>query len=148
MNLNSLASELIEITPKLLVAIRKKVKEYASTDLTVPQLRILSHLKEEALGNSELADRCGVDITSMSRMADNLVKRRFITRKINRQDKRSVRLQLSKKGRQEQDRVSVAIKSWMAKEMEKLTEPEQTQLAEGLKILRILTRPKDLTTLE
>ena len=136
--LNSIAGDLIEMIPRFLLLIRRKVKEHAASDLTMPQLRILSQLKVDALSNSELADRCGLDITSMSRMANNLIKRGFITRTLNRLDRRCVKLQLSVKGRREQEAVSSAVKDWLEKEMGALTRADQDQLTKGLKILEKL----------
>ena len=134
-SLDALAAELIEITPRFLTLIRRKVKEHAGSDLTMPQLRIVSQLKDGALSNSELADRCGIDITSMSRMADHLVKRGYITRSVNREDKRCVKLQLTAKGKREQESVGSAIRNWIATNMEGLTSTERAELSQGLKIL-------------
>jgi len=138
MSLNILATELIEITPEFLVLIRQKVKKHSASNLTMPQLRILSRLKKGPLRNSELADRCGLDVTSMSRMVDHLVKCGFILRSTNPQDKRCVKLQLSAKGRREQEDVVATIRTWITANMAHLSASEQAQLSVGLKMLRKL----------
>src|SRR5690606_17948275 len=68
--------------------------------LTVTQLRLLSFLsEEEGLGNADLADRLYVTRPSVSALLERLERGDFIRREIHENDRRSIRIWLTERGR-------------------------------------------------
>lgn len=68
--------------------------------LTITQLRLLSFLnEEEGVGNADLADRLFVTRPSVSALLERLERGDFIRREIHENDRRSIRIWLTDRGR-------------------------------------------------
>ncbi len=84
----------------------RKVKQYAQTafaeqqfDLTVDQWIVLRTIYENpSLSNKEMAELCGKDQPTLTRIIDLLIKKEFTERISHPSDRRSLRLHITKKG--------------------------------------------------
>lgn len=85
----------------------RKVKQYAQNaftehqfDLTVDQWTVLRTIYENPdLSNKEMAELCGKDQPTLTRIIDLLIKKNLAERITNSSDRRSLRLQITKKGK-------------------------------------------------
>lgn len=73
---------------------------HGSQDLTPGQFFALSHLAKQQLRISELAERMSVTRPTMTAMVDALVRRHYLERVSDPEDRRSVRLILTPEGQQ------------------------------------------------
>lgn len=85
----------------------RKVKQYAQNaftehqfDLTVDQWTVLRTIYENPdLSNKEMAELCGKDQPTLTRIIDLLIKKNLAERITNSSDRRSLCLQITKKGK-------------------------------------------------
>lgn len=78
-----------------------RLRLWDSQGLTVTQLRLLFHVADHADGisNAELAERMYVTRPSVSALLDRLERGEFISREIDRSDRRGIRIRLEDRGR-------------------------------------------------
>ena len=72
----------------------------------------------------------------MSRMVDCLVKRELLTRSADTVDRRQVKLQLTKKGREEFERLRAHVQTTLADRLVALPKSEKSTMAVGLTALK------------
>ncbi|WP_164112726.1 MULTISPECIES: MarR family winged helix-turn-helix transcriptional regulator [Sphingobacterium] len=85
----------------------KKVKQYAQSaftlyqfDLTVDQWTVLRTIFEKPdLTNKEMAELCGKDQPTLTRIIDLLIKKELAERITNTSDRRALHLQITAKGK-------------------------------------------------
>jgi DNA-binding MarR family transcriptional regulator len=76
-----------------------RMERWAGLGLTMTQVRVLYTLQiEDGLAAGELAERLGVQPSTVTRIVDRLVQNRLVAREIDRTDRRLVRHRLTKKG--------------------------------------------------
>ena len=122
------------------VARRKLMQPYfVEIGLTLGQgqPRILKCLyEEEAMTQRELADRCGLDVTTMSRTLDRLEEAGLLIRQKNPGCRRSYRIALTEKGTEKAKLVCAGFVH-IAKEMVKGFSPEEQEaMAKSLQHMR------------
>ncbi len=78
-----------------------RLRLWDSQGLTVTQLRLLLHVSDhgDGISNAELAERMYVTRPSVSALLDRLERGDFITREIDRADRRGIRIHLEDRGR-------------------------------------------------
>ena len=77
------------------------VRKLASKlDLTLSQTLVLLYIPFDGITISDLSDKLGIDISTMTRNIQRIEKKGLINRAPNLSDKRSINLQLSKRGKQ------------------------------------------------
>jgi len=84
----------------------RKVKQYAQAafaehklDLTVDQWTVLKAIYENPdLSNKELAEKCGKDQPTLTRIIDILIKKEFVERTNHDSDRRALKLRMLPKG--------------------------------------------------
>lgn len=69
-----------------------------ATGLTIPQFRILRHLREEPRGQSELVQMVGLSPAGISRLIDRLQERRLVTSSRRAADRRQVEVRITSDG--------------------------------------------------
>ncbi|RZA09016.1 MAG: MarR family transcriptional regulator [Proteobacteria bacterium] len=94
-----LASQLMELYPRLLRELRYGMDPAGHAQLTISQCRILAFVADEPSTNKALAAHVGVSVAATSRMVDGLVSRGFLERIRDENDKRQCHLHLSPEGR-------------------------------------------------
>ena len=104
----------------------------AGVDLDRPSYVALATLDSGPMRISELADACGVDVSTMSRLVDKLLARGLIERETSADDRRVSLVQASARGRE----VQHAMRAWRSEALKRLlggwTREEREQFAELL----------------
>jgi DNA-binding MarR family transcriptional regulator len=93
------ARDLLDVAPPVVRAIRKMMRGYRLSELSVPQFRamaLLSYSPKASL--STVADFIGSSLPAASRMIDGLVARKLVARQACAKDRRQVSLVLTPKG--------------------------------------------------
>ncbi len=99
-DLDTTARNLADLTFKLLGSCHEKEERLAkSHDLTQAEFRCLRSMQEgEVINNREIASRLKLSASRLTRIIDGLVQKGFVVREIDSQDRRNMRLYLSKRG--------------------------------------------------
>jgi DNA-binding MarR family transcriptional regulator len=104
----------------------------SGVELDRPSYVALAMLDAGPMRISELADACGVDVSTMSRLVDRLLARRLIERETSPDDRRVSLVQASAQGRE----VQHAMRAWRSEALKRLlgswTRDEREQFAELL----------------
>ncbi len=72
-------------------------------DLTLPQILLISCIPDDGIDMTSLAQRLGVDNSTLTRLVDVILKRGWVFKTKDEQDKRITLLHLSDKGEHIQD---------------------------------------------
>lgn len=103
-------AELIDafvVASRALVGIVARSLAGAGQDVTLPQYRALVILSTEGPQRiTDLASHLGVTASTASRMIDRLVRKRLVRRRQARDDRRSLRIDLTESGREVVDETS------------------------------------------
>lgn len=134
----ALAGHLIEVVPRVMSEIRSRVRAHGAAGLTLAQFRILALLNKKILTNSELADACGVDSTSMSRIVDGLVRKKLVLRSPGLKDRRKVQLKPSSSGQKLYLQVIQSVRGDIEKSIRGLTPEDRKNLELGLSSMEAL----------
>lgn len=135
MDLKKLSSEMIEVIPTVMRAIRSDMRGVASPELSVAQFRILARLARESHSNKELAEWAGVSTAAMSRTIEVLVGRGYVLRKTAENDRREVVLGLSTAGKKKYETIKGITKLKLIPKLEKRSNAEIKILNDALLIL-------------
>lgn len=138
-----LTSDLIEIIPIAMRAIRSEMRGLALPELSVAQFRILSRLAREPQSNKQIAEWVGISTAAMSRTIEVLVSRHLVQRKREAlKDRREVVLCLTSAGKRKYEDIKFATKLKLKHRVVKLSVTEQRKLQAALKILSELFNDK------
>ena len=110
----------------------RKVKQYAQSsfssngiDLTVDQWSVLKTLYEQKdLTHKELAENCGKDQPTMTRIIDLLLKKGLAQRVENPTDRRSLHIQLTESGEHQVKNLAPMVKEFRMKAWENLSDED------------------------
>ncbi len=131
------AHELMEVVPLAMRAIRATVRSHREHDLSVPQQRTLSYLRNhEGASLSHLAEHIGLGLPSMSKLVDGLVTRGLVARHEDRADRRRLALSLTPEGRIVLNLSRAAAEAELARTLAMLPEAERGTVAEAMGLLR------------
>lgn len=101
MNTNHTAERLANLTFSLLANCQEKEVRLAELHgLTQAEFRCLRLFgKDESLNNKQIAERMNLSPSRLTRIIDGLVKKEYINREIDPNDRRNMRVTLSKRGK-------------------------------------------------
>lgn len=110
----------------------RKVKQYAQTafteqdfDLTVDQWTVLRTIYENPdLTNKEMAELCGKDQPTLTRIIDLLIKKELAERITNPADRRSLRLQVTTKGKDKIQEIAPRVADFRMQAWKNLNEED------------------------
>jgi DNA-binding MarR family transcriptional regulator len=134
------ADRLLQVIPPIMRSIRGYMRDFRRSNLTVPQFRVLGFVSLQPCTSKQLADWQGVSLPAMSRMVDNLVKRRLLQRRPDTADRRRHQLRLSRQGAAVFRRLRDALQAKLAERIAGLKAPDRKALAAGLIVLEELFR--------
>lgn len=106
---------------------------WSGVDLTFTQLRALSALSKRSMRVSELAEEFGIGLAAASALADRMAQRGLIDRKTDPEDRRSVRLEVSARGRHLIERLERGSTEHFGKLISRMTPAERDALATTLR---------------
>ena len=92
----NIVEHLSDISLNYFSLIRKLSSKF---ELTLSQTLILLYIPFDGITVSDLSDKLGVDISTMTRNIQRIEKKGLITRAPNLNDKRSIKLELSNRGK-------------------------------------------------
>jgi DNA-binding MarR family transcriptional regulator len=121
---------------------------WSAADLTFTQLRGLSVLaRRQPLRMSELAEALGMTAASASALIDRMVQRAFVTRCSDPNDRRTVLVELSRRGQRILDVMERGSSDHFSRMIEKMTANERDALATTLRaFVRISAHSADRRT--
>ena len=94
------AHEILEVIPQIMRAIRTEMRSRRTSELSVPQFRMLAFLNRQAGASlSEVAEHVGLTLPSTSTSVDRLVTRKLVAREASKTDRRRVTLSLTPAGK-------------------------------------------------
>ncbi len=96
---NQVARAILETMPLLMRSVRADISQHVGGAITVPQLRVLRHLRQGDWCLSDLAAHQRVSLATMSKMISGLVDRGFVVRSYEYQDRRFIKLRLTPNGK-------------------------------------------------
>lgn len=110
----------------------RKVKQYAQTafsenqfDLTVDQWSALKYIYEYPnLSNKDLAERCGKDQPTLTRIVDILIKKELVDRFSHESDRRTLKLKVTTKGSQKIKEIAPKVAEFRMKAWENLNDED------------------------
>lgn len=133
------ASQVLEVVPQAMRAIRTQIHGHSSPALSVPQFRVLTFLENHKGATlSEVAEQAGVALASMSKLVDGLVVQKFVAREYCAEDRRCVMLKLTRRGRALLNAARAATQAYLAQLFEALPENECLTIVDAMRILRLL----------
>ncbi len=116
---------------RTLVAARPR---WGSVDLTLTQLRALSAIaRRQPLRLSDLAGELGVGLGAASTLVDRIERRGLLTRRPDERDRRTVRLEVSSRGRRLLERLEQGRTERLGRLIERMTPEERDALATVLR---------------
>jgi DNA-binding MarR family transcriptional regulator len=103
-------------------------------ELTLTQIKLLHHLEDASreLTLKEAADSVLISLPAASRTVDDLVRREFVERHEDSEDRRMKRISLTEAGRAVIRRLNAARLNGLEQFTQSLSEAERSQLAEAL----------------
>ena len=110
----------------------RRVKQFAQSsfsnhgiDLTVDQWSVIKTLYEhEDLTHKDLADLCGKDQPTMTRIIDLLIKKGYVMRVEHPTDRRCLHIQLTNTGKDQAKTLAPMVKEFRMKAWENLTDED------------------------
>ncbi|HMR19259.1 MAG TPA: MarR family transcriptional regulator [Sphingobacterium sp.] len=110
----------------------RRVKQYAQAaftqhnfDVTVDQWTVLKNLHENPeLTNKEIAELCGKDQPTLTRIIDLLIKKTLVERIPHNTDRRALKLQLTKNGEQKIKEIAPKVAHFRMQAWQNLTEED------------------------
>jgi DNA-binding MarR family transcriptional regulator len=129
------AELILEMTPRVMRAIRTEVAQYLGSGTTLPQFRVLSHLNRGSQCLSDLAARQHVSLATMSKIVSGLVERGYVERASEGADRRYITLRLTASGRRFFDKVHAHSREQIAARLVALSRAERERIMDGLQIL-------------
>jgi DNA-binding MarR family transcriptional regulator len=118
---------------RVLVAVAARSLVAAPADVTLSQYRVLVVLATQGSQRpSDLAAQLGVAASSITRMADRLVGKKLIKRRLRRDNRRECRLEITDAGHAIVDAVTVARRREFRRLLKRIPEHHREQLLSTL----------------
>lgn len=110
-----------------------RLQAWNQRGLTMPQLRLMNLLRDrESASLGELGDELMVSAATMTGLTDRLVRHGFIRRLPDQSDRRVVRVELTREGRQLMDVVGSASAAYMDAIFKRMAREDVDQLLVAL----------------
>jgi len=110
-------------------------KEWSDLELTMPQMRTMALLAQGPRRMSELAEALSIGLSSATSMIDRLVNKGLVERVADSHDRRLVLCQLTRRGRDEMERVWRIERQRIRALAHSLTEEELETVLHSMEIL-------------
>jgi DNA-binding MarR family transcriptional regulator len=125
------ARELVAVAPAL-GRFFQRALERLPEPVSVVRYRVLRTLSEQPCSNAELAASVWVSTPTMSGVIEQLVRARWVTREVDRKDRRAVVLALTNLGRSELERAQRVLVAQITELLKVVDDRAVRGLAEGL----------------
>ncbi|MCX6375313.1 MAG: MarR family transcriptional regulator [Armatimonadetes bacterium] len=136
--------QVLTTVPVIMRAIRAEMRSRRPAGLSVPQFRALAFLyRREGVSLSQVAERMGLTLPTVSKMIDTLVKRGFVVRDISATDRRCVVLKLTSEGKSAYDSANRYAQARLAEDLKALSPSEREDVARSMRVLRRIFMPAE-----
>lgn len=138
-NLEESARQLLEVVPLVMQDIRSEMRRRGSLDLSVPQFRALAFVdRNEGASLWEVARHMGLTPPSTSRLVDNLIERDLMTRTDHPDDRRRVRLAVTRRGHTILRKSTDEAVSYLARKLSAVDADRREIIEKAVEALRII----------
>ena len=131
----ALAARAIEVVPQVIREMRGEFRSSQTSELSVPQFRVLARMGQGAVTNKELAELVGLSVAATSRLVRQLETQGWVRKSTGLEDRREVRLELSPDGRRNYERISARARQGIARRFAQLSHSEKAKLELGFDVL-------------
>lgn len=127
-----------ETVPQIWHQVRNNLRCIAAEtfEISVEQFHILRHIGRGITSVSELAEVKQISRPAVSQAVEALVDKGLVVRQQSADDRRYVRLTLTKSGETLLDKIFQQNRAWMAKKLSGLDEGEMGKIVEAFEILK------------
>lgn len=133
------ARELLDVTPKIIQALRVQMRAQRQHDLSVPQFRTLAFLSRHPGSSlSAVAEHIGLTLPTMSVLIEGLVQRDLVDRTPDARDRRRVLLTLTGTGQALFNQAHEGAAAWLAGLLEPVSDGDRAAIAQAFAVLRPL----------
>lgn len=134
---NHSSEELVGLMFSISLVIKEEVKTHRHCDKLSPaHIHLLKFINEkESPTMKEISEYLLVSAPSATSFIETLIKEGYLKRVLDENDRRVVRVTLTAKGKQEIDNIINAVKSHMAKTLDRLSEKEREDFRKVLQSL-------------
>ncbi len=137
-NAEDIGEAILETMPSIMRSVRADIAQRVGHVVTLPQLRVLSHLRQGDWCLSDLAAQQKVSLATMSKMVSGLVDRGYIDRSYESRDRRFVVLRLTPRGRRFFDEAYAYSRAQLARRAAALSPGERQSIVASLRRLQPL----------
>lgn len=131
------ATDLLEVLPQVMRALRNSMRGQLQEGLSVPQFRCLNFIDHNPGASiGEVAAFLGVTMATASAMVDRLTRAGYATAGVSAHDRRRATLQLSSAGRELLTRMRQGARRELATALQPLSDGERRSVAQALNALR------------
>jgi DNA-binding MarR family transcriptional regulator len=131
------AKQMIETIPLVMQFMRGQMRKASSRKLSIAQLRTLNFVRKHDLPSlSCAAEFIGLSLPAMSRLVDGLVKANLLTRRACADDRRHIRLAVTKAGQAALDESWKSTHARLAMEIAAMTPQQRETISAAMDILR------------
>lgn len=132
------AGLMLDAVPLMMSGLRQELRASRGATLTIPQFRILAHLWLGPASNKALAEQIGVSVAAMSRMLQHLADKGLVERAADPNDRRAVRVKLTRSGSRRFERVRAATQARIAERLGAVDAARLENVMRGLEELQAL----------
>src|SRR5919197_680317 len=119
------AARVVEVVPFVLRHLRAHIRAQQDRRFTIPQFRVLAYLYLNGQATlSELAASQGVSLPTMSKLVGSLVQRKLVLREGHADDRRKLRLRLTREGVSAHDAALESTRQYVAAKLAPLRDNE------------------------
>ncbi len=133
------ASQVLEVVPFVMRAIRNQMRQQTAPSLSLPQFRVLGFLdRNPGASLSDVAEYIGVTLPSMSKMVDGLVTEKWVTREFQPEDRRRATCALTPRGRALLESAQNSALAYLADVLHAVPASQRETIVQAMKILHPL----------
>jgi DNA-binding MarR family transcriptional regulator len=131
------AVDILETVPVVMHFLKAKVKDYAGTNASLPQIRALGFIKmHPGASLSKVADHMSISSATASSIVERLVQKGLVERKDHRLERRFIELNLTPEGKKQFNELHLYASSQLSDLLKELPDAQLANLLEAMKTLR------------
>jgi DNA-binding MarR family transcriptional regulator len=132
----ALADRVLDVVPRAMRGIRGQMRTRGRGELTIPQLRVLLYIRRHpGVGLSALAEHLGVSKGAASALVDRLVRNDLLDRVDDPEERRRIQLRLTPSGSERVGLAHLAVRTWVAEQLQAVEASELRHLGPALSVL-------------
>lgn len=131
-----LAERLLDTIPAVMKLLHREMRGSSGTEsgpgFSLPQLRLMAHVKRGAATATELADLQGVSLAAISKLIETMVKKGLLRREYRDGNRKQIFLKLTDRGLAALAEIRSAARTGLLRHVERLPGMSKNALASGL----------------